>query len=183
MKLVVTVLLAALASLCGADELPWYVGTSGGLLLPGCGNSLRRAAEVSVRAGVYAGDFVAWEVEGVCAPNASCHDGHDALSGVAARGLFHLAGLEFYDRLFGCERFDPFATLGVATRFGPVHAFADDSHRTATGPVAGLGAFYHLTENLDLRFDAQAQLACDSPCGMLFSACVGLQWNFGGGGE
>ena len=35
----------------GEDESGgWYVGAAGGLLLPGCGNSLRRAAEVSVRA-------------------------------------------------------------------------------------------------------------------------------------
>lgn len=179
--LALAVLAAALV--CGATERPWYVGASGGMLLPGNGNSLERAAEVSVRAGFYASDFLAWEVEGLCAPNASTSDGHEALSGVAARGLYHLSGIEEFDKLFGCERFDPFVTFGGCARFGSRHAFAEGSHRTAIGPAAGIGAFYHLTESLDLRFDAQAMLGCDSPCGMLYSAVVGLQWNFGGGGE
>lgn len=175
--------LAAAATACGAGDVPWYAGTSGGVLLPGNGNSLRRAAEVSVHAGVYATESLAWEIEGACAPNVSTGEGGEALTGVAARGLFHLTGIEEVNLLFGCERFDPFVTFGAATRFGARHAFAEDSHRTATGPTAGVGAFYHLTDSLDLRCDAQAMLACDSPCGMQYSVVVGLQWNFGGEGE
>lgn len=169
--------------LVGATEVPWYVGASGGMLLPGNGSSLKRAGEISVRIGGYASEFLAWEIEGVCAPNASSRVGHDALSGVGVLGLCHLSGLEAFDKLFGCERFDPFVTFGVVSRLGHRHVFAEESHRTATGPAAGFGAFYHLTESLDLRFDARAALGCDSPCGMLYSAVVGLQWNFGGGGE
>lgn len=161
----------------------WYVGAAGGMLLPGNGNSFRRAAEASVRAGRYVDDFLAWELEGACAPNACSRAGNGALSGVAARGLYHFSGFSFYDNLFGCERFDPFVTCGVATRFGPRHAFAGGSHRTAVGPVAGAGAFYHLTDWLDLRVDAQAMLCVDSPCGMLYSVVAGVQWNFGGGAE
>lgn len=173
----------SLAAVCGAAEMPAYVGASGGLLLPGGGNSLARAAETAVRMGFYATDSLAWEVEGACAPNVSTGSGNEALSGVAARGLFHLTGIEEIDLLFGCERFDPFVTFGGAARFGARHAFADDSHRTALGPTVGVGAFYHLTDTLDLRFDAQAMPGCDAPCGMLYAVCVGLQWNFGGGGE
>lgn len=172
-------LAALLAGACGAAP---YLGAAGGLLLPGNGNSLSRAAEARVRAGFYATDFLAWEVEGACAPNASGAGGREALAGVAVRGLCHFAGFEAFDKLFGCERFDPFATFGAGTRFGARHAFAEGARRTAAGPVAGLGAFYHLTESLDLRVDAQAMLSCDAPCGMLYSVCVGLQWNFGGGG-
>ena len=160
-----------------------YVGAAGGMLLPGSGNSLRRAAEVSVRAGRYVDDFLALELAAACAPNACSRDGNGALSGVAAQGLYHLSGNSFYDNLFGCERFDPFVTCGVATRFGPRHAFAGGSHRTAVGPAAGLGAFYHLTDSLDLRVDAQAMLCVDSPCGMLYSVVAGVQWNFGGAAE
>lgn len=177
----VCALAALLAGACAAEG-PWYVGGGAGLLLPGGGSSCARAAETSLRAGRYAGDFLAWEAEGVCAPNVSCAGGREALSGAAVRGLFHFAGLEAFDRLFGCERFDPFATLGAGVRFGARHAFADGARRTAAGPVAGLGAFYHLTESLDLRFDAQALLVCDAPCGMLYSLGLSLQWNFGGGG-
>lgn len=183
LKLRILVCVGLLALVCGADAVQPYVGVSGDLLLPGNGNSLERAGEVAVRAGFYATDFLAWEVEGVCAPNVSTRDGGEALSGVGVRGLYHLTGIEEFNLLFGCERFDPFVTFGAATRFGARHAFADDSHRTATGPTAGVGAFYHLTDNLDLRFDAQAMLGCDSPCGMLYAVGVGLQWNFGGAGE
>ena len=181
-KILVVVMLAV-ATACGAVEPLWYAGTSGGLLLPGNGNSALRGGEVTARTGFYASDSLAWEVDASCAPNISTGEGREALSGVAARGLFHLAGIEAFDKLFGCERLDPFVTLGGGVRFGARHAFADDSHRTAIGPVAGGGVFYHLTESLDLRLDAQSMLCCDSPCGMLYSISFGLQWNFGGGGE
>ena len=175
---------ARAAAAPGEDDAGgWDAGAAGGLLLPGCGNSLRRAAEVSVRVGRYLDEYFAVELEGVCAPNACSRDGNGALPGAAVRGLYHLSGIDFYDNLFGCERFDPFVTFGAATRFGPRHAFADGSHRASTGPVAGVGAFYHLTDRLDLRVDAQAMLGVDSPCGVLFSAVAGLQWNFGGAGE
>lgn len=183
LKILVELVLLAAATASWAEDVPAYVGASGGLLLPGNGNSLSRAADVSVRAGFYATDFLAWELEGACAPNVSARGGREALSGVAARGVCHLTGIEEVDLLFGCERLDPFVTFGAATRFGARHAFADGSHRTATGPTAGVGAFYHLTDHLDLRFDAQAMFGCDSPCGMLYSVGVGLQWNFGGGVE
>ncbi len=174
---------AMLGMICGAGEFPAYVGASGGLLLPGNGNCLRRAAEVSVFAGCYTSDFLAWEIEGTCAPNVSSRFGNETLSGASVRGLFHLTGIEAFDRLFGCERFDPFVTFGAAALFCSQDVFAEDSHRASFGPTAGIGAFYHLTENLDLRCDARAMLGCDSPCGMLYSVVLGLQWNFGGGGE
>ncbi|MDO5317386.1 MAG: hypothetical protein Q4G65_02055 [bacterium] len=180
---ILTVVTVVISLFCCATEFPWYVGASGGMLLPGNGNSLRRAGEVSARVGCYTSDFLAWEVEGLSAPNASSRMGHCSLSGAAVHGLYHLSGFEAFDKLFGCERFDPFVTLGVMSRFGSRHVFAGGGHRTSTGPVAGIGAFYHLTESLDLRFDARAMLGIDSPCGMLYSAVVGLQWNFGGGGE
>ena len=71
---------ALLAGVCRAAN---YVGAAGGLLLPGNGNALSRAAETCVRAGFYATDFLAWEVEGLCAPNVSGAGGREALSGVA----------------------------------------------------------------------------------------------------
>ena len=79
----------------------------------------------------------------------------------------------------GCERFDPFVTVGVASLFASHHVFADGSHRTAIGPTAGVGAFYHLTDSWSLRFDATAAMAVDSPCGMSYGISLGLQWSFG----
>ncbi len=161
-----------------------YMGVSGGMLLPGNGNSLSRAAEVSARVGCYFwSDFAAIELEGMCAPNVATHPGNEALSGVAARVLFHLRGIDEFDKLFGCERFDPYVSIADVARFGARHVFADRSHRTALGRAVGVGALYHLTDHLALRFDAQAMLAIDSPCGMLYSVGLGLQWTFGGVGE
>ncbi len=164
-----------------ADGTGWYAGAGVGVLLPGNGNSLRRAAEVNVRAGRYFSDYLALEAEGMCAPFVASGDGGTTLSGAALQGVFHCAGWEAFDRLFGCERFDPFVTLGAAGRFAGRHVFADGSHRTAFGPMFGIGAFYHLTDSWSLRAEARAQVCCDSPCGMLYGVSVGLQCSFGGG--
>ena len=113
-------------------------------------------------------------------PNAvSSRGGNTTVTEFAARGLFHMTGIEEFDKLFGCERFDPFVTFGVASLFASHHVFADGSHRTAIGPTAGVGAFYHLTDSWSLRFDATAAMAVDSPCGMSYGISLGLQWSFG----
>lgn len=192
LKQVLALIALAVTMVAEADGLPWYVGGSGGVLLPGNGNSLSRAAEASGRIGWYCTEFTAFELEGVCAPNVSSGVGRETLSGAGGRFIAHLTGIDEFNKLFGCERFDPFVTAGGATRFGARHVFDDDEHRVVVGPTLGIGAFYHLTDCLDLRFDAQAMLATTSasgafgwetPCGMLYSVGVGLQWNFGGGGE
>ena len=67
----------------------------------------------------------------------------------------------------------------MASLFASHHVFADGSHRTAIGPTAGVGAFYHLTDSWSLRFDAMAAMAVDSPCGMSYGISLGLQWSFG----
>ena len=157
-----------------------YLGASGGIFLPGNGSSLKRAAMASARGGWYLSDNLALELEGGCAPNAaSSRGGNATVTAFAARGLFHLTGIEEFDMLFGCERFDPFVTFGAAALFASRHAFADGSHRTAIGPTAGVGAFYHLTDRWSLRFDATAAMAVDTPCGMAYGLAFGLQWNFG----
>ena len=182
-----TFVLAVLAlALSGAAEeetvgiAPAYLGASGGIFLPGNGSSLKRAGTVSARGGWYLSENLALEMEGGCAPNvASSRGGNATVTAFAARGLFHLTGIEEFDRLFGCERFDPFVTFGAAALFASRHVFADGSHRTAIGPTAGVGAFYHLTDRWSLRFDATAAMAVDTPCGMSYGLSLGLQWSFG----
>lgn len=160
----------------------WYVGTSGGMLLPGNGNSLRRAAEIAVRGGHYFSDYFALELEGVCVPSAvSGRGGNATVSGALVEGVCHMSGWEAFDRLFGCERFDPFVSMGAAARFASRDVFAHDARRTAIGPMFGLGAFYHLTDSWSLRGDLRAQLCCDSPCGMLYSVSLGVQYSWGEG--
>jgi len=180
-------MLAAVA--WGADEfseadasLPgWYFGSSAGALMTS-GGALDGVAAVSLRAGRYLSEYFALELEGWSAPSAGCGRGGDAaIAGATLEGLFHLSGWEAFDKLFGCERFDPFATLGAGAVFADRHVFADYSHRTAFGPVFGLGAFYHLTDSLSLRGEGRAMLDCDTPAGAIFSVAVGLQYSFGGG--
>lgn len=157
-----------------------YLGASGGIFLPGNGSSLKRAAMASVRGGWCLSDNLALELEGGSMPNAaSTHGGNATVTAFAARGLFHLTGIEEFDKLFGCERFDPFVTFGAAALFASRHVFADDSHRTAIGPTAGVGTFYHLTDSWSLRFDATAAMAVDTPCGMSYGLSLALQWSFG----
>ena len=186
MKQILALVVLSLAASVAAEEEetvgapPAYLGASGGIFLPGNGSSLKRAAMASARGGWYLSENLALELEGGCAPNAvSSHGGNATVTAFAARGLFHLTGIEEFDRLFGCERFDPFVTFGAAAFFASRHVFADDSHRTAIGPTAGVGAFYHLTDSWSLRFDAMAAMAVDSPCGMSYGISLGLQWSFG----
>jgi hypothetical protein len=183
-KLVVLAVLALALPVAAEEEAgdcpPAYLGASGGIFLPGNGSSLKRAAMASARGGWYLSDNLALELEGGCAPNAaSSRGGNATVTAFAARGLFHLTGIEEFDLLFGCERFDPFVTFGAAALFASRHVFADDSHRTAIGPTAGVGAFYHLTDSWSLRFDATAAMAVDTPCGMCYGLSLGLQWSFG----
>ena len=185
MKKILTLAVLALVLPCAAEEETGgfpsaYLGASGGIFLPGNGNSLKRAGSVAARGGWYLSDNLALELEGGCVPNAvSSRGGNATVTTFAARGLFHLTGIEEFDLLFGCERFDPFVTFGAAALFASRHVFADDSHRTAIGPTAGVGAFYHLTDSLSLRFDATAAMAVDTPCGMCYGLSLGLQWSFG----
>ena len=162
------------------DEISYgYVGAAGGLLLPGNGNGLRRAALVAARGGWYADEYLAFEAEALCAPHAASDVGGTAVWGGSVQALWHLSGWEAFDKLFGCERFAPFLTCGVQALCAPRHVFADGSHQTGIGPAAGVGAFYHLTDNWSLRADARAALAVDSPCGMTYALLAGLQCSFG----
>lgn len=181
-------LLAALAA-CGAaaetaelaDGAGWYAGAGGAVMLPGHGQTLRRAAAVTVQAGRYMTDAWALEVAGACVPHAVSSRGGTTVETLAVRGLFHLSGWETFDKLFGCERFDPFVTCGAAASFSSRAAFADGRRRTAMGPTAGFGFFWHLTESWSVRADATACLAVDDGCGLVYAAGIGLQRLFGGG--
>ena len=158
-----------------------YVGVAGGLLLPGNGNSLHRAASVAARAGWYWTEALALEAEVASVPHAASGEGGTPVMAFSARALFHLSGWETFDKLFGCERFDPFVTTGVQSSFASRHVFADGSHRTGIGPMVGVGTFYHLSDAWSLRFDAMAALDVDSPCGMRYGVALGLQRSFGDG--
>ncbi len=177
--LVAVMVLPASAAEAVDDISYGYVGTAGGMLLPGNGNSLKRAALVGARGGWYVDEYLALEAEAVCAPHVSSGAGGTTVWGGSVQALWHLSGWEAFDKLFGCERFAPFLTCGAQTLCATRHVFADGSHRTGIGPTVGIGAFYHLTDNVSLRAEARAALAVDSPCGMTYAILAGIQYSFG----
>lgn len=176
MKRIFCIIAMAVAMSVSAEP---YIGAAGGMLLPsGHGNGLKRAAQVTVCGGWYVSDFVAVEGAVACAPNVVSRRGNETLSAIQVNGLFHLAGIDKINELFGYERFDPFVTLGAAAAWGTRHEFGGGARRTCIGPELGIGAFYHFTESLSLRFDARALVGIDDPGAVLYSLGVGLQYNF-----
>ena len=101
--LVATVFLPALAEEVDDGVSYGYVGAAGGLLLPGNGNCLKRAALVAARGGWYLDEYLAFEAEALCAPHASSDVGGTAVWGGSVQALWHLSGWEAFDKLFGCD--------------------------------------------------------------------------------
>jgi hypothetical protein len=69
---------------------------------------------------------------------------------------------------WGYEQVDPFFTFGARGWI----------HDGQVGPCVGAGAFYHLNDYWSIRFDADATLALDADCEMIYSVGVGVQRTF-----
>lgn len=126
-----------------------YVGASGTLVIPQGGCDMRRLGGATARIGYYVSESFAVEADAAWLEDCV---------GLGVQGLWHF---------WGYERFDPFMTFGA-------RGWIDGD----LGPVAGLGAFYHLTDNWSLRADAQATLGIDGDCDMVYSLGVGVQYTF-----
>ena len=133
-----------------ADFDRFYVGAAAGAVLPQGGGRMSARAGAVLRAGFYLTE--AWAAEG----EASSAGDH---VGFAARALWHW---------WGYERLDPFFTFGARGW----------THHGQVGPCGGLGSFYHLTESLSLRFDADAAMGLDTDVEMVYSLACGLQLSF-----
>ena len=127
----------------------WYVGASATLVVPQGGGDMRRLGGATARVGYYVTEALAVEADAAWLEDCA---------GLGVQGLWHI---------WGYERFDPFLTFGA-------RGWIDGD----LGPVAGLGAFYHLTDNWSLRADAQATLGIDSDCDMVYSLGAGVQYTF-----
>lgn len=147
------------ASFADGEGCEAYVGASGTLAFRQGGG---RVGGGDVRVGAYVSDCWALETD------AGWHEDYAFLS---MRGIMHLSALETYDRFFGYSRFDPFFMLGGGCWTGGFRQ---------CGPLAGMGAFWHLDDNWSVRVDASAMLGLDGECGMLYSVSAGLQYSFGG---
>ena len=138
-----------------------YVGLSGSVTLPQGGSRMHRVGGAAIRGGTYLTED--WAVEGEVA-------WLENFAGLGVQALGHFQGWSLYGDLFGYSRFDPFVTLGAKGWIG--HGCGQ------VGPKAGLGAFYHLTDNWSLRADADATLGLESDCEMLYSLSAGVQYSF-----
>lgn len=160
-KMIRSIVLAAVASFSAVsfaagdeDEEGYefdrlYVGASGTLVIPQGGCGMRRLGGATARIGYYVSESFAVEADAAWLEDCA---------GFGVQGLWHF---------WGYERFDPFMTFGA-------RGWIDGD----LGPVAGLGAFYHLTDNWSLRADAQATLGIDGGCDMVYSFGVGVQYTF-----
>ena len=157
MKRILTMALCGTTLLVGAAEEAeteesdggFYVGASATLVLPQGGHAMRRLGGGTARFGLYLADTLAVEADAAWLENCA---------GLGVQGLWHF---------YGYERFDPFLTFGAR---GWIEG--------DVGPTAGLGAFYHLTNEWSLRGDAQATLGLDGDCQMVYSLGLGVQYSF-----
>ena len=152
-------LLALAASADEPAESGWYAGGAAQLVLPQGGSRMRRLGGGAARAGRYLTDSLALECEAAWLEDSAA---------LAARAVWHLHGWEEFDMLFGYERLDPFLSAGAKGWM----------HDGQVGPSAGLGAFYYLTDDWALRFDAEATLGLDTRVETVYSISAGIQWFF-----
>ena len=149
-------ILAALACSAG-DE--WYAQGAAQIALPQGGAGMRRLGGGAVRVGRYVADPLALECEAAWLENSAA---------LAARAVWHLHGWKEFDMLFGYERFDPFLSAGARGWF----------HDGQVGPLAGIGAYYYLTDDWALRFDADATLGLDTHVEAAYTVSAGVQYFF-----
>ena len=152
-------LLALAASAEEPAESGWYAGGAAQLVLPQGGSRMRRLGGGAARAGRYLTDSLALECEAAWLEDSAA---------LAARAVWHLHGWEEFDMLFGYERLDPFLSAGARGWM----------HDGQVGPSAGLGAFYYLTDDWALRFDAEATLGLDTRVETVYSISAGIQYFF-----
>lgn len=138
-----------------------YAGLSGALTLPQGGARVGRVGGGAVRVGAYLSDDLAAEGEVAWLEDAVC---------LQAGLLAHLQGWSLYGDLFGYSRFDPFVTVGARGWLG--------NGSGQVGPKAGLGAFWHLTDNWALRADAESVLGIETARDVLFHVSAGVQFSF-----
>ena len=163
--LTIVAALAALLALevrADAEDSPggeWYAGGAAQHVLPQGGARMRRLGGAAARVGRYLTESLALECEAAWLEDSA---------GLAARAVWHLHGWDEFDMLFGYERFDPFLSAGAKGWF----------HDGQVGPSAGIGAFYYLSDEWAVRFDAEATLGLDTRVETVYSLSAGLQYFF-----
>lgn len=154
-------LLASIAVCTGASafEGSFYAGAGACAVLPQNSSSMRNLTGAAFNFGWYVTDRLALEAD------VACLEHECALS---CRALCHMGAWEEFDLLFGCERFDPFITIGASV-------WIDTPQY---GPSLGIGAFYYLSDFWALRFDASAALGLEDDPSMVYGVSLGVTRTF-----
>ena len=128
----------------------FYVGLAETVVFPQGGGRMSDHTGAAFRLGFYLTEMWAIEGEGAWVSDRA---------GLSLKALWHW---------WGYERLDPFFTLGAK-------GWVNDGQ---VGPAGGVGAFYHMTESVSLRIDADSTLGLDSDVEMVYSLAAGVQLSF-----
>jgi len=159
------------------DAPRWYVNPGVGMILPEGNQAIDEGLNLNLRLGYDLSDHWSVETEASFAPNMT-NNGRwtqkkQRIYGVGLDALYH------FDRYI---RFDPFLSAGWAVYMADRNVFEEGSRSTLTGPRVGIGAMYHLTDNLSLRADGRALMSVDTCHEMQYTLDAGVVYRFGGSG-
>jgi len=159
------------------DAPRWYVNPGVGMILPEGNQAIDEGLNLNLRLGYDLSDHWSVETEASFAPNMT-NNGRwtqkkQRIYGVGLDALYH------FDRY---NRFDPFLSAGWAVYMADRNVFEEGSRSTLTGPRVGIGAMYHLTDNLSLRADGRALMSVDTCHEMQYTLDAGVVYRFGGSG-
>ncbi len=178
--LIGSVCLAAVSFSAMANEVTdaprWYVNPGVGMLFPEGNQPIDTGLNLSLRLGYDLTEHWSTEGEFAFAPNMTSNgrwtQKKQRLYGLGLDALYH------YDRY---NRFDPFLSAGWAVYMADRNVFDEGDRSTLTGPRAGIGAMYHLTDNISLRADARALMSVEKTHEMYYTLDAGVVYRFGGG--
>ncbi len=149
-----------------ADDMPWSARFTGltvepvaQFVFPQGGGDMRHLAGAVVRVGGNVTDCFSCFYE-VAALENQC--------GLAIRGNWSLQSWDWFGKMFGYERFDPFVSLGVRGWLP----------QGDVGPCVGLGFLYYLDNRWAIRCDADVTLGLESEVETIHSVSVGVQYLF-----
>jgi|GEM_PF-4568163 len=161
--------LTAAAQEGGPGWSRWSVSPGAGILFAGGGQRIDGAAQASLGIGYDWAEFWTVEAGGSWAPYVKGRStGNPDIYGVSAEVLYHLDSY---------TSFDPYLAFGAGYYGASGKVFRDGRARGMTGPRAGFGMMYHLSEEIALRADARAFMAADSGREMAYLVSVGMAFH------
>lgn len=158
-----------------ADAPRWYVNPGVGMIIPEGNQAIDDGLNLSLRLGYDLTESWSVETEASFAPNMTNNERwtqkKQRIYGVGLDALYH------FDRY---SRFDPFVSAGWAVYMADRNVFDEGDRSDMTGPRIGVGAMYHLTDNLSLRADGRALMSVDKRHEMQYMLDAGVVYRFGG---